>query len=198
MPGMVELLDDTARVAAALPKLRRRILDHLQRGPDSAAGLARTMKLPRQRVHYHFVQLAKAGFLEAGEKRRRRGFTEQVFRPAARAYLIDPGLLGAVGAVPEEARDRFSSAYLLATAGRVAREVSELRKGAAKARKRLSTFTLDTEVRFRSAAERAAFGEQLAGAVAQLVARYHDASAPGGRAFRFVVTGHPARPESPS
>jgi hypothetical protein len=29
-------------------------------------------------------------------------------------------------------------------------------------------------------------------AVAGLTAVYHDAQAPGGRAFRFVVAGHPA------
>ena len=193
---MVELLDDARRIAAALPPLRRQILEHVRREPASAAGIARALKLPRQRVHYHVGKLAKAGFLEAGEKRQRRGFTEQVFRPAARSYVIDPGLLG--GAMPEDARDRFSSAYLLATAGRVAREVSDLRKGAAKARKRLPTFTLETEVRFASAADRAAFAEELSAAVGKLIARYHDAKAPGGRAFRFVVTGHPARKEAPS
>ena len=189
---MVELLDDASRIAAALPPMRREILARLHKAPDSAAGLARAMKLPRQKVHYHVGKLAEAGFLEAGETRRRRGFVEQVFRPAARAYVIDPGVLGAVGAIPEEMVDRFSSAYLLATAGRVAREVSDLRKGAAKARKRLATYTLETEVRFRTAADRAAFAEALSGAIAKLVTRYQ---APEGRAFRFVVTGHPARKE---
>ena len=45
---------------------------------------------------------------------------------------------------------------------------------AGEAEKRLPTLALDTEIRFRSAAERAAFTEDLAGAVSALAARYHD------------------------
>jgi DNA-binding transcriptional ArsR family regulator len=44
-----------------------------------------------------------------------------------------------------------------------------------------------TEMRFASAADRAAFSEELTGAVTKLVARYHD---PGGRPHRLVVASH--------
>ena len=58
------------------------------------------------------------------------------------------------------------------------------------------------EVRFASAADRAAFAEELAGAVAGLVARYHDPTAAGGRDHRLVVALHPSvndeRRRSPS
>ncbi len=50
---------------------------------------------------------------------------------------------------------------------------------------------MDTEIRFRSAAERAAFTNDLGKAIAMLVARYHDESASGGRAHRLVVVAHP-------
>ena len=43
--------------------------------------------------------------------------------------------------------------------------------GAAKAGKRVATFALDGEVRFASAADRAAFAEELAGAVTALVGK---------------------------
>ena len=39
--------------------------------------------------------------------------------------------------------------------------------------------------------DRAAFAEELAGSVAVLVSKYHDASAPGGRPHRIVVAVHP-------
>lgn len=191
----VTLLDDASRVAAALSPIRLRILDRLRRAPDSATGLSRALALPRQKVNYHVRELEKAGYLEPAEERQRRGCVERLFRPAARAYLVDPALLGAIGAVPEEARDRFSSAYLLASAGRVARDVSRMREKAAKAGKKLPTFTLETEVRFRSAAERASFAEELSDAVARLTAKYHDDGSPGGRSFRFVVAGHPVPKE---
>ena len=55
---------------------------------------------------------------------------------------------------------------------------------------------MDTEVRFRSAADRAAFTAELTEAVARLVSKYHDESAPGGRAHRLVVVAHPL-PQTP-
>jgi len=50
---------------------------------------------------------------------------------------------------------------------------------------------LDTEIRFRSATDRAAFSNELTEAITKLVAKYHDESAPGGRAHRVVVVAHP-------
>jgi hypothetical protein len=50
---------------------------------------------------------------------------------------------------------------------------------------------VDTEVRFRSATDRAAFSNELTEAITKLVSKYHDESAPGGRAHRLVVVAHP-------
>jgi len=57
---------------------------------------------------------------------------------------------------------------------------------------------VDTEVRFRSAADRAAFSTELTAAIAGLVSKYHDPSAPGGRAHRLVVVAHPLPQQSES
>ena len=58
--------------------------------------------------------------------------------------------------------------------------------------KRLATLSVDTEVRFRSATERAAFTEELARSIASprlrsITMHPH----PGGRAHRLVVVAHP-------
>ncbi len=185
----VRFLDDPARVAALLSPLRRRILEQLAE-PDSAAGLSRRLDLPRQKLNYHLRELERAGFVELAETRRRRGCVERRLRATARAYLISPALLGSLTAEPEQVRDRFSSTYLLAVASRLIREVTTLRRRAARTRHKLPTLTMQTDVRFRSPAERTAFAEELAEAMARLAARYHD-DAPGSRAFRFVVGGHP-------
>ena len=71
------------------------------------------------------------------------------------------------------------------------REVGELARRAQRSGRRVATLSIDTEIRFRSAADRAAFADELAGAVAALASRYHDESAPGGRAHRLVVVAHP-------
>ena len=74
-------------------------------------------------------------------------------------------------------------------AGRLIRRAKE-------AGKRLATLAVDTEVRFRSAMDRAAFSNELAEAIAELVSKYHDESVPGGRAHRLVVVAHPL-PQKP-
>ena len=72
--------------------------------------------------------------------------------------------------------------------------MGDLIAGAAAARRRVATFAVDGQVRFASAADRAAFAEELAGAVATLVARYHEPTASGGRDHRLVVALHPSVP----
>jgi hypothetical protein len=72
------------------------------------------------------------------------------------------------------------------------RDVGALVTGAAKARKRVATFAIDGEVRFASAADRAAFAEELAGAMTALVSKYHDESAERGRDHRVIVAVHPS------
>ena len=79
----------------------------------------------------------------------------------------------------------------MALAGRVVREVSDLYRRATHSSKGLATLSIDTEIRFRSAAERAAFSGELVRTVQALAARYHDQSAPGGRSHRLVVMAHP-------
>jgi hypothetical protein len=51
---------------------------------------------------------------------------------------------------------------------------------------------MDGEVRFASAADRAAFAEELSSVVAALVAKYHDEKAERGRDHRMVVAIHPS------
>ena len=61
----------------------------------------------------------------------------------------------------------------------------------------MATLGIDSEVRFASAQDRAAFAAELAEAVNGLVARYHDENAPGGREHRFVVALHPKITKEP-
>jgi hypothetical protein len=75
--------------------------------------------------------------------------------------------------------------------------VGELVNGATQARKRVATFAMDGEVRFASAADRAAFAEELASAVTALVSKYHDENAERGRVHRVIVAVHPSvRPQT--
>jgi hypothetical protein len=123
------------------------------------------------------------------EERKRGNCTERVVRASATSYLIGPAALGALGQDPEQRRDRASAAYLVSAAANVVGEVGALSERARAEGKRLATLTLESEIRFRRAEDRAAFVEDLANALARLTARYHDPKGP--RAFRFLVAGWP-------
>ncbi len=196
-PQPLSVIRHPDQAAVLLQPDRLRLLEALGE-PDSASGLARRFALPRQRLNYHLRELERAGLLELVEERRKGNCIERVVRATARAYVISPEVLGALGATREEAADRFSASHLLAVAGRTIREMASLVTRAAASRRRLATLTLDTEIRFASAETRAQFAEELTAAVARLAARYNAADAPGGRTFRLVAAAYPAPADASS
>lgn len=193
----IRLLREPQPAATLLHPLRLRLL-HMLREPDSAAGLARRLELPRQRLNYHLRELEKEGLLELIEERKKGNCTERILKATARSYLISPEALGQLSVDPEPTQDRFSSAYLAASAARVLRDVGILRSRADEAGKRLGTLTLESEIRFASPGDRQAFTQELTQTLADLVARYHDEGAPGGRRFRLMVGAYPTPGEGNS
>ena len=186
----LEIVRGREAAATLLQPLRQEILKKLS-VPESASGLARQLGLPRQKVNYHLRELERGGLVDLVEERRRGNCTERIVRATARSYLISPEALGDLGSSPDGIQDRLSAAFLVATAGQAVRDIGEMQGRAEKAGKRLATLTLTSEVRFRNAESRNAFAEDLATALARLVAKHHDESAPGGRRFQFFVGGYP-------
>jgi hypothetical protein len=132
------------------------------------------------------------------EEKRKGNCVERIVRATARSYLISPEALGQLGSEPGQIKDRLSSSYLIAVAARTIRELAALRRRAESLGRRLATITLETEIRFESAQARSSFAEELAATLAQLTVKYHQASSPEGRTFRFFVGGYPsvtARPK---
>jgi DNA-binding transcriptional ArsR family regulator len=195
----VAVIEDPQTAGVTLDPVRARLLAELIE-PASAASLAAKLGLPRQRVNYHLRALERHGLVALVAERRKGNATERVLQATAASYVISPEALAPVQPDPARAPDRLSARWLLALAAGLLRDVGALITGAARALMRLATFAIAGEVRFASAADRAAFAEELAGAVAGLVARYHDAAAPGGRSHRVVVAVHPSvtRPPAPA
>ncbi len=187
----VQVVRGAGQAAALLNPDRVRLLAALA-APASAAGVAHQVGMTRQRVNYHLRELEKAGLVELVEERRKGNCTERVMRASARSYLISPDVLGALGTDPAtgDARDRFSAAYLITAVARALRDLAVLRSRADRAGKPLATLALETDVRFKSAADRAAFTEELTTTLAGLAAKYHADG--GGRAFRFLLGAYPA------
>jgi DNA-binding transcriptional ArsR family regulator len=216
MPApMVDLrvIDDPAAAAVALDPVRNRLLCELRAfarhgAPGeppgaSAATLAARMNLPRQKVNYHLRTLERHGLVRVHSKKRWGGLTERRLVATAASYLVSPAALGPVAPPADPARDldgravdRLSATYLVALAARVIREVGQLLRTSEDLNKRLATLSIDTEVTFRSAHDRAAFTAELTAAVATLVSRYHDESTPGGRRNRLMIGAYPAPPDS--
>jgi DNA-binding transcriptional ArsR family regulator len=186
----VEVIESPAAAAVALDPIRARLLAELVE-PGSAATLATRVGLARQKVNYHLRALEAHGLVELAEERKRGGITERILRATAAHYVVSPGALGDNAADPDKAADRLSAGYLVALAGRVVREVGNLARRADAAGKRLPTMAIDTEIRFRSADDRAAFADELTAAVLDLAARYHHDD---GRPHRLVVAAHPKPP----
>lgn len=196
MASAVHLVRDPRQAAALLDPARLALLEKLAE-PDSASGLARQLNLPRQQVNYHLRELEKRELVEFVEERRKGNCIERMMRATARQYVVSPEALGRLGMPPPPAGtghspDRWSAAYLVAAGARMIAELALAGLRAARAGKRMATMTLETEIRFRSAEERATFAEELAESMARLAAKYHAEGAPGGRTFRCLTGVYPA------
>jgi DNA-binding transcriptional ArsR family regulator len=189
------VIDDPAAAAAVLDPLRARVLGLLTE-PGSATTVAATLGLPRQQVNYHVRALEAQGLVRLVEERPRRGVVERVVQAVARGFVVSPDVLGPLAADPDRT-DRLSAGYLVALAARLVREVASLTVASARAGQSLATLAIDTEIRFASPADRAAFSRDLADAVAALASRYHDEAAPRGRWHRLVVAAHPRPSDRP-
>src|SRR5262249_52880554 len=128
----VGVVGDREGLAAILSPLRRQMLENLAR-PDSASGLSRRLGIPRQKINYHLRKLEEAGLVELVEEKMRRGCLERMVRVTARAFVVSPEFLEGLAADPEAIADRYSSAYLVAAAARMVRQVADQREKSEKA-----------------------------------------------------------------
>ena len=192
----VDVINDPAAATVALDPIRNRLLAELAE-PASAASLAARLGLARQKVNYHLHALEQHKLVSIAGERQWGGLTERLLVASATSYVVSPTALGPIAADPRRSADRLSASYLIALGARVVREVGDLWRRALRSDKKLATLAVDTEIRFASPADRAAFTHDLTQAITSLVARYHDPAAPGGRLHRLVLVAYPS-PEQKS
>ena len=181
----ITYVDSPDRVRAALSPIRRDLLKRL-RTPSSASQLAAELGLPRQRLNYHLKALEQAGLVELVEQRQRRGCVERILRTRPGALVVDPAV---VTGEFTRIHDQYAAEHLVGVAATTVRDVARMQDGAARADKRLLTFTVETEVRFARPGDVHVFTDELAAVVREVVERYDSA---GGRPYRMVALGHPA------
>lgn len=193
----VEVIDDPVAATVALDPVRSRLLSELAE-PASAATLASRLGIPRQKINYHLRALESHDLVRVAAKRQWGGLTERKMVASAASYVVSPGALGPVAADPERNPDRLSASYLIALAARIVREVKALVTRSGETQKRLPTLSVETVIRFRSAADRAEFTQELTHSITRLAAKYHEEQAPGGRPHRLVVVAYPMPPNTNS
>jgi DNA-binding transcriptional ArsR family regulator len=202
----VEPVEDPARAELLLHPLRQEVLKEAGEA-STAAEIARRLGLPAQKVNYHVRTLAEAGFLEAVAEGRKRNLLEKRYRASARSYVLLPQVLGGMSAGADERppteADRFSAAYLMSLSARLQRELAVWLVADEADQRRVPTLSLEAELRFTSAEQRAAFGEALQAAVVEVV-RAHTAPARDekggsrpGRPYRLVLGCYPI-PDPPA
>jgi len=185
----LEVVEEPAVASAMLDPIKAKILTLLTE-PGSATSVAKTLGLSRQKVNYHLRALEDHGLLRLFEERPRRGLTERVMVASARSYVVSPAALGHNAADPAE-NEHLPANYLIALATRIVREVAEHIRRADGSGRAPVTLAFDTEIRFASASDRAAFAAELSRSVTGLAAKYHDEAARRGNWYRVMVAAHP-------
>src|SRR5215468_1027066 len=187
------VVDDRDQLAALTHPTRLRILDAL-RTSDSAAGVARRLGEPRQRVNHHVRELVKAGLLVAAGERRKGNFVEQLYESAAGTFVLSPRLTWGDGARLAAIADQVSLHHLVDVGERLQRDAAALLDRAAFDGAQIPSATVEATVRFADAPARAAFLDEYLALTAELVERH---AAPEGEAFTVTLVVHPA-PEDPT
>ncbi|MBJ8344254.1 helix-turn-helix domain-containing protein [Antrihabitans sp. YC2-6] len=187
----VAVINSSAAAEISLDPTRAALLAALVE-PGSASSLAGQVGLTRQKANYHLHALEKHGLIELVEERKKGNVVERLMQATAASFVISPTALSAVAPDPSRFPDQLSARWMLALAARLVREVGDLITGATAAKRQLATFAIDSDIRFASAADRAAFAEELSESVKTLVAKYHNETTANGRNHRFVVALHPS------
>ncbi len=190
MPSAVHIIDEAGVATAALHPLRLEILSELSE-PESAAGLARRIGLPRQQVNYHIRQLEDQGLVKLVGERKVRNCIERLVQAVGRSYVISPAALGELAADPERIEDEASAAYLMAVVSQTVQEVAGLQHETSPSDRDAGTLALRADIRFQSRDAQNAFAAELTPEVSRLVTKYHVARASRRRRFRILASAYP-------
>jgi DNA-binding transcriptional ArsR family regulator len=185
------VLETPGQLAAVTHPTRLRILDVL-RVADSAAGVARTLGEPRQRINHHVRELAKVGLLVEAGNRRKGNFVEQLYEATAGTLVVSPRLTWGDGARLRAIADQVSLQHLVEVGERLQRDAAGLLDRAAFDGAQIPSATVEGTIRFPDAEARAAFLEDYLTLTARLMEQ-HGASE--GEAFTVVLVAYPDNEE---
>lgn len=191
MAAGTAVLETSEQLAAIMHPTRLRILDVL-RDADSAAGVARRLGEPRQRINHHVRELARVGLLVDAGERRRGNFVEQLYESTAGTLVVSPRLTWGDGARLRAIADQVSLQHLIQVGERLQRDAAALLDRAAFDGQEIPTVTVEATLRFRDPAARAAFLDEYLALTSRLIEQH---AAPNGEAFTVALVAHPSTEE---
>lgn len=195
-PALLEPVEEAEKAELLLHPLRQKILSEASEA-STAAEIARRLGLSPQKVNYHVRTLADAGLLRPAGEGLKRNLVEKRYRASARSYVLLPQVLGEMSAGALSDADRFSATYLMQLSALLQRELAVWLDSAEGPEQSVPTLSLEAEVRFGSAGQRAAFAHEVQEAVTGIIGRcttpaYDDEGrARPGRTYRLVVGCYP-------
>jgi DNA-binding transcriptional ArsR family regulator len=183
----VGTIDNPGALQALSHPLRIEILDAL-RDPDSAAGVARRVEAPRQKVNYHLKELERAGLVVRTGERRNGNFVESLFRSAARTLVVSPRAAWGDPRRLAAKADQLSLENLVSLGERLQRDAAVLLDRAAFEGAQIASAAVEADVRFASVEARAAFLDEYLAAVGPLLRKYGTKE---GAPYRVCLAAYP-------
>lgn len=191
MAAGTAILETNEQLAAATHPTRLRILDAL-RIADSAAGVARRLGEPRQRINHHVHELAKVGLLTGAGERRNGNFVEQLYESTAGTLVVSPRVTWGDGARLRAIADQVSLRHLVEIGERLQRNAAALLDRAAFDGEQVPSATVEATLHFPDAEARAAFLDEYLALTARLIEQH---AAAEGEAFTVALVAHPSTEE---
>ncbi len=158
------------------------------REPASAAGVARVLGQPRQRVGHHLKTLEQAGLVERVGTRQSGNFVEVLYRAAARSFVVSPEVSWADSRRNDAMRAQHSLETLVALGERLQRDAVVLLDRAAYDGEQIASAAVSAEAGFASERDREEFLREYLQSTRELLERY---GSKRGAAYRIVLAVHP-------
>ena len=158
------------------------------REPASAAGVARVLGQPRQRVGHHLKTLEQAGLVERVGTRQSGNFVEVLYRAAARSFVVSPEVSWADSRRNDAMRAQHSLETLVALGERLQRDAVVLLDRAAYDGEQIASAAVSAEAGFASERDREEFLREYLQSTRELLERY---GSKRGASYRIVLAVHP-------
>ena len=187
------MLNDAGAVEVALDPIRASILDALVE-PGSAASIAATVGLTRQKVNYHLKSLEKVGLVRRVGTRQVRNLVEVLYQAIAKSFLLSE----AVGLNPETSeriKEQGALAHLITLSDRIRRDALLLMERSEEKKQQIPSATLQMKVHLDSEERRHAFLRDYAAMLEELINRYGSAEAGDENAFQVTAVIYPEIPK---